>query len=86
MAELPKRQNSCGMHKTKNRAFPCKHEAPVSRFICLPASFVVFGYFLLKKFIVRSMPMVVNDRIASQKTLSRPGIAFRSSSLHSPST
>lgn len=72
--------------KTKNRAFPCKHESPVSRFICRQASILVFGYFLLKKFIVRSMPIVANDRIASQKTLSRSGIAFRSSSLHSPST
>lgn len=72
--------------KTKNRAFPCKHEGPVSRFICRQASILVFGYFLLKKFIVRSMPIVANDRIASQKTLSRSGIAFRSSSLHSPST
>ena len=72
--------------KTKNRAFPCKHESPVSRFICRQASILVFGYFLLKKFIVRSTPIVANDRIASQKTLSRSGIAFRSSSLHSPST
>ena len=72
--------------KTKNRAFPCKHEGPVSRFICRQASILVFGYFLLKKFIVRSTPIVANDRIASQKTLSRSGIAFRSSSLHSPST
>ena len=55
-------------------------------FICRQASILVFGYFLLKKFIVRSMPIVANDRIASQKTLSRSGIAFRSSSLHSPST
>ncbi len=72
--------------KTKNRVFPCKHESPVSRFICRQASILVFGYFLLKKFIVRSTPIVANDRIASQKTLSRSGIAFRSSSLHSPST
>ena len=72
--------------KTKNRAFPCKHEGPVSRFICRQASILVFGYFLLKKFIVRSTPIVANDRIASQKTLSRSGIAFRSSSLHSPRT
>ena len=50
--------------KTKNRAFPCKHEGPVSRFICRQASILVFGYFLLKKFIVRSTPIVANDRIA----------------------
>ena len=53
--------------KTKNRAFPCKHEGPVSRFICRQASILVFGYFWLKKFIVRSTPIVANDRIASQK-------------------
>lgn len=72
--------------KRKNGRISCKHDIRPF-FISSPSAlFQPFIYFLLKKFIVRSNPIVVNERIASPNTLSRSGSALRSSSDHSPST
>ena len=43
-------------------------------------------YFLLNVFIVKSIPAQANERIASPKIFRRSGIAFCSSSVHSPRT
>lgn len=86
-AKLPKTTRFLrNTQKRKTGPFRASTKARFPVSICRQASILVFGYFLLKKFIVRSTPIVANDRIASQKTLSRSGIALRSSSLHSPST
>ncbi len=79
-------KNPCGNRPEKESDCSCKHDVALFSSSSLPAFFGPCVYFLLKKFIVLSQPMVVNERIASPKTLSRSGNALRSSSDHSPST